>query len=124
MQRIILPGEVGSQIEPRLTLEGLRDMIRDMRAAGQRIPTLIAVSEHERRDLNQELLGASVEPVAKEDQRPDHDGKAIGFVEGVMVISHADVPRGKARLIYPPVKADVSNKLGGEGRIIVGGALG
>jgi hypothetical protein len=44
-----------------------------------------------------------VEPVAKEDQRPEHDGQAIGVIEGVMVRSHPDVPRGKARLIYPPV---------------------
>jgi hypothetical protein len=26
-----------------------------------------------------------VDPVAKDDQRPEHDGKAIGFIEGVMV---------------------------------------
>jgi hypothetical protein len=70
MQRIILPGEVGSQIEPRLTLEGLTDLLKDLRAHGQRLPTVIAVSEHERRDLNQELLGASTGEVAKADQRP------------------------------------------------------
>jgi hypothetical protein len=101
--RILLPGEVGSQIEPRLTLEGLRDMFRDLRAAGKRLPDVVLVSEYERRDLNQELLGASKSLVAKEDQRPEHDGQAIGFIEGVMVRSHPDVPRGKARLIYPPM---------------------
>lgn len=101
--RILLPGEVGPAFEPSLTLEGLREMIQDMRRLGQRIPNYIIVSEHERRDLNQELLGASKEAVAKADQAPEHDGQCIGFVEGVMVRSHPDVPRGKARLIYPPV---------------------
>lgn len=120
MQRIILPGEVGSQIEPRLTVEGLRDMLQDWRRQGRRLPNLIIVSEHERRDLNQDLLAGSACEVAKEDQRPDHDGEAIGFIEGVMVRSHPDVPRGKARFVYPPVKAEVRERLGGEGKIIVG----
>lgn len=120
MQRLILPGEVGSQIEPSLTLEGLRSFIQDLRRHGQRIPNIILVSETERRDLNQELLGASVDPVEKKDQAPEHDGVAVGFIEGVMVRSHPDVPRGKARLLYPPVLREVENKLGGEGKIIVG----
>lgn len=119
MQRIILHGEVGSQIEPRLTVEGLRDMIQDLRRAG-RIPSYILVSEYDRRDLNQDLLACSTHEVAKQDQRPEHDGEAIGFVEGVMVSSHPEVPRGRARLIYPPVRAKVENRLGGEGKIIMG----
>ncbi|TAK84313.1 MAG: hypothetical protein EPO20_14585 [Betaproteobacteria bacterium] len=120
MQRIILPGEVGSVIEPRLTVEGLRDMIQDLRRHSRRIPKIILVSEYERRDLNQDLLAGSSTEVAKQDQRPEHDGEAIGFVEGVMVRSHPDVPRGKARFIYPPEVRSVENKLGGEGVIIVG----
>lgn len=101
--QVIHPGEVGPQFEPSLTLGGIREMIQDLRRNGQRIPNYIIVSEHERRDLNQELLGTSAEAVAKADQAPDHDGQAIGFVEGVMVRSHPDVPRGRARFIYPPV---------------------
>jgi hypothetical protein len=120
VQRIILPGEVGSQIEPRLTVEGLRDLLQDWRAAGKRLPLAILVSEHERRDLNQDLLAGSVHEVAKPDQRPEHDGECIGFVEGVMVAAHPDVPRGKARFVFPPLKAEVSTKLGGEGLIVVG----
>jgi hypothetical protein len=58
------------------------------------------VSEYDRRDLNQELRRReALDPAAMEDQRPEHDGKAIGFIEGVMVRSHPDVPRGKARLV-------------------------
>jgi hypothetical protein len=34
--RILLPGEVGSQIEPSLTLEGLREMFQDMRRRNER----------------------------------------------------------------------------------------
>lgn len=119
-ERIILPGEVGSQIEPRLTVEGLRDMIRDWRAAGRRIPNVILVSEYDRRDLNQDLLAGSATPVAKEDQRPEHDGQALGCIEGVWVSSSPHVPRGKCRFVYPPEKKEVSERLGGEGLIIVG----
>lgn len=100
MSAIIMPGEVGEQFRPCLTLDGLRNLLQDIRKAGQRIPKIILVSEYERRDLNQELLGASTQDVAKQDQRPEHDGEAIGFIEGVMVRSHPDVPRGKARFLY------------------------
>jgi len=120
MQRLILPGEVGSEIEPRLTVEGLRNLLQDWRKAGHRIPNIVLVSEYDRRDLNQDLLAGSAHEVGKADQRPDHDGEAIGIIEGVMVRSHPDVPRGKARFIYPPVHAEASSKLGGEGQIIVG----
>lgn len=101
--RILLPGEVGAQLEPHLTLEGLRNLFQDMRRRGERMPSVMLVSETERRDLNQELLGASTEEVAKADQAPAHDGAAVGFIEGVMVRSHPDVPRGKARFLFPPV---------------------
>jgi len=119
--RILLPGEVGSQIEPRLTWDGLRDFLGELRKKGQRIPTVILVSERDRRDLNQEILGHSSTPVAKEDQKEDHDGAAIGFIDGVMIRSSPEVAHGKARLIYPPV-VDKSKPLP-SGKIIVGGPL-
>ncbi len=117
---IILPGEVGSTIEPRLTAEGIRQLIRDRRDAKLPIPTYIVVSEYDRRDLNQDVLAGSVEPVAKADQSEDHDGKCIAIIEGVMVRSHPDVARGKARLVFSAATHKVENRLGGEGRIIVG----
>lgn len=101
--RILLPGEVGAQLEPSLTFEGLRNMLADMRRRNQRMPQVVLLSEYDRRQVNQEILGASKEEVAKEDQRQEHDHDAIGFIEGVMFRSHPDVPRGKARFIYPPV---------------------
>lgn len=109
--RVILPGEVGSQIEPSLTWEGLRNMLGDMRRLGQRMPAVIMVSEGERRDLNQEILGNSAQPVAKEDQSPDHDGQAIGFIDGVMVRSNPEVPKGKARFLYPAVVVGQGQRL-------------
>lgn len=101
MQQQIAPGFVGDQFEPQLTLEGLRNLIQDLRRSGARIPSVILVSERERRDLNQELLAASTSAVSREDQRPEHDGHAVGIIEGVMVRSHPDVANGKARFLYP-----------------------
>lgn len=98
---MITPGFVGDQFEPQLTLEGLRNLIQDLRAAGERIPTVILVSEYERRDLNQELLAGSTVTVRKEDHAPEHDGAAVGIIEGVMVRSHPDISRGKARFLFP-----------------------
>lgn len=121
MQRIILPGEVGFTVEPRLTVDGLRDMLQDMRRAGRRMPNAILVSEYDRRDLNQDLMAGAVHEVAKEDQRPEHDGQAIGMIEGVVIGSSPHVARGKARLVYPPEKKEVNDRLGGEGVIMIGG---
>ncbi len=118
MTKVIIPGEVGSQIEPRLTVDGLRDLLQDWRRQGKRMPKVIMVSEHERRDLNQDLLSGSATEVAKDDQRPEHDGECIGYVEGVMVRSHPDVPRGKARFLFAAEVRNVEQKLGGEGLII------
>jgi hypothetical protein len=91
---------VGAQIEPRLTVDGLRDMIQDWRAAGKKIPTYIVVSEYDRRDLNQDLCAGAKELEGDDVERPEHDGKAIGFIEGVMVRSHPDVAarQGSLRL--------------------------
>jgi hypothetical protein len=91
---------VGSQFEPSLTWDGLRNLLGDIRRNGERIPAVLLVSERDRRNLNQEILGNSVTPVAKDDQRPEHDNAAIGFVDGVMIRSHPDVPNGRARLLY------------------------
>jgi hypothetical protein len=101
--RILLPGEVGAQVEPSLTFEGLRNLLGDMRRLGQRMPSVVLLSEYDRRQVNQEILGASVDEVEKDDQRPEHDYHAVGFIEGVMFRSHPDVPRGKARFLYPAV---------------------
>ena len=120
MGHVIIPGEVGAQVEPRLTVDGLRDLLQDWRRNGQRMPKIIMVSEHDRRDVNQDLLAGSAHEVAKDDQRPEHDGEAIGIIEGVMVRSHPDVPRGKARFLFAPEVRHYEQKLGGEGLIIVG----
>lgn len=119
-ERIIRPGEVGEQFELVLTAAGLRAMLQDMRHAGMRIPNLILVSEYDRRGLNQDLLGMSTTEVAKADQRPEHDGKCIGMIEGVAIGASPHVPRGKCRFVFPPEKKTVSERLGGEGLIIVG----
>lgn len=123
MQSKVITGvSIAEAMEPRLTVDGLRDMLQDMRHAGQPMPCAILVSEYDRRDLNQDLLSGSVHEVGKADQAPEHDGLAIGIVEGIPIRSHPDVARGKARLLFPDPKLTPrpQQKLGGEGLIIVG----
>lgn len=97
-----MAGAVGEQLRPRLTVQGLRELLADLRKAKRPLPTAILVSEYDRRDINQDLLAGSVQVVGKEDQAPEHDGLAIGIIEGVMIQGHPDIERGKARLLYPP----------------------
>lgn len=96
-------------------------MLADMRRRGQRMPSIVLLSEYDRRQVNQEILGASGSEVSKEDQRPEHDFEAVGFIEGVMFRSHPEVPRGKARFIYPPV-VDKAKPLPSGKIISIGGA--
>ena len=71
-----------------LTLESVREMINDLRARG--LPAnIVMVSEYDKRDLKQELM-------AMGETLSDTDENVIGFIQGCMVISHRDVPRGKA----------------------------
>lgn len=118
--RIVTGATVGEALEPRLTVDGLRNLLLDMRTAKKQLPRAILVSEYDRRDLNQDLLSGSVTEVSKQDQRPDHDAAAIGVIEGVIIKSHPHVARGKARLVFGPHAAPSPAKLGGEGLIIVG----
>lgn len=119
--RIITGVSVAEAIEPRLTVDSIRAMLQDMRDAKQELPRAIYVSEYDRRELNQDLMAGAVHEVAKEDQRPEHDGAAIGIIEGIPVKAHPDIPRGKCRLVYPTYKPGRQpTKLGGEGLIIVG----
>jgi hypothetical protein len=83
-------------------VEGLREMIQDLRGAARRSRTYILVSEYDRRDLNQDLLAAQQGSEVAKETSAGARRQAIGFIEGVMVRSHPDVPRGKARFIYPP----------------------
>lgn len=107
---------VGEVLEPSLTVDGLRNLILDLRTAGRPLPQAILVSEYDRRELNQDLMGGSVDPVAKADQRPEHDGIAIAVIEGITIFSHPEVRRGKARLLYGPREQPRP----GTGKIIVG----
>jgi hypothetical protein len=92
-------GVISEQLESRLTVDGLRELIADLRLSGE-LPAAILVSEYDRREINQDLLAGSAIEVAKADQRPEHDGDCIAIIEGILVRSHPDVPRGKARLVY------------------------
>lgn len=106
-------------LQPRMTVDGLRNLIQDLRRSPHGAPALILVSEYDRREINQDLMAGSVVEVAKEDQNPLHDGFAIGVIEGVMISSHSAIARGKCRCCYPiPEKQPI--RLGGEGKIIVG----
>ena len=74
-----------------LTLESVREMINDLRARG--LPAkLIMVSEYDKRDLKQELMAMGDSPA-------ESDEDVIGLIQGCMVISHPDVPRGTARIL-------------------------
>ena len=84
-------------VKLQITFEGLRLLIQDLKARGKR-PAAICVSPEEKRDLKQELMAHSVShsPDAEE---WDHDLKAIGFIEGIPIVSMKDVPRGKAWIV-------------------------
>lgn len=80
-----------------ISFEGLRRLISDLHAAGVK-PAALLVSPHEKRDLKQEIMALSKQHSADAEDS-DHDTRAIGFVGGIPIISHKDVPQGSARVI-------------------------
>lgn len=80
-----------------ITFDGLRLLISDLHKSGVQ-PAALLVSPFEKRDLKQEILALSKQHSADAEDA-DHDLQAIGFVGGVPIISHKDVPRGQARVI-------------------------
>jgi hypothetical protein len=90
---------VSEALRLRLTVDGLRDLIQDQRRQGFK-PSIILVSETDRRDLNQDLMAGSVIPVAKADENTDFE--AIGVIEGCRVASHPSVSTGSVRIVDEP----------------------
>lgn len=88
-----------------ISFEGLRLLVSDLHKQGIK-PAAILVSEHEKRDLKQELMAMSKQH-SKDAEEADHDLKTIGFIGGIPIISHKDVPRGQARIIK---RTDVANR--------------
>lgn len=116
MSRILTGVSLGEAIRPRLTVDGLRNLLLDLRRARKQLPKAILVSEYDRRDLNQDLLAGAANDVSKQDQRPEHDLHAIGVIEGVVIRAHPDVARGQARLVFGPRPVPAE----GRGLIIAG----
>lgn len=117
---ILLPGEVGRRLDAHFTVDGVKQLIADLTTQYGRKPSALMFNEHDRRDMNQDIMAEATEKVAKEDQRPEHDGQAIGYIEGVALIGCREVSRGNCQPIFEPRKVEVSDKLGGEGLVIVG----
>lgn len=88
-----------------ISFEGLRLLIADCHRQGLR-PAAILVSPHEKRDLKQELMATAKEHT-KDAEEADHDVSVIGFIGGIPILSHKDVPRGQARIMK---KTDVKDR--------------
>lgn len=89
----------------RLTFDGLRSLVHDLRARGV-MPAFIAVSAFDKRDLKQELMANAVEldgVVSDED--------VIGFIEGCMIVSHPDIARGRAYVMPAAETLDPARRL-------------
>lgn len=81
-----------------LTVNSLRELIRDQRAAGVD-PAAILLSPHDKRDVKQELLELSAKMSgALKDREGDlvGDEDVLGVIQGCFILSHRNVPRGKA----------------------------
>ena len=92
-----------------ISFEGLRLLISDLHKQGVK-PAAILVSPQEKRDLKQELMAGS-KVHSKDAEEADHDLRAIGFIGGIPILSHKDVPRGQARIIKKVDATDRSRDL-------------
>ena len=82
-----------------LRFSGLRTLVADLTESGRR-PFCILLSDFEKRDLKQELLEACpITLTGDHGTRNATDTETLCFIDGVPVMSSADVPRGKAWVI-------------------------
>jgi hypothetical protein len=71
MGLVLVPGEIGGQLDrPYLTVDGFKQLIKDLTETYGRKPTAIILSEYDRRELNQQVMAGATQDVAKDDQRP------------------------------------------------------
>lgn len=82
-----------------LTFDGVSNLVQDMIKAGRK-PYAIVLSYHDRRALNQDVMGQSKTEVAMDDQ--NRDDMQIAFVQGVQVGWNRDVARGKCVVLCNP----------------------
>ena len=107
MSTVIPVPIIGDHIQPRLTVDGLRDLIQDLRRTPAGVPWVILLSEYDRRDLNQDLMAGGSTPVLKKDHEPAADGYSIGVIEGVVIRSSPEISRGRARLCWPDNRTSI-----------------
>lgn len=79
-----------------ITAAGIRDMLRELREAGN-VPYAVVLSKRDRRDLNDDLMGMSTTPVADADA--NNSQMQIAIIEGVMVGWNRNVENGKCIVI-------------------------
>lgn len=78
-----------------ITVDGLRNLIQDLRKAGH-VPEALVLSLRDRRDLNDDIMAMSTTPVAKDDA--NKSDMQIGWIEGVMVGWNRHVADGKCHI--------------------------
>lgn len=92
-----------------LTLDGLRNLILDLRAAGQ-VPGAILLSEREKKDIKLEIMAAAAEVSDDAEDTLDH---CLAMIGGVPVVSHPLVTPGKCRILPrdPVVRRHIDNDI-------------
>jgi hypothetical protein len=80
-----------------LTIAGLRELVTDLRIAGK-LPQAILISKADARDVKFELMAGSKEHSKDAEETVD---SAIAFVEGIPVMTHPHIERGKCRILLP-----------------------
>lgn len=92
----------GKVIRFAITVDGLANLILDMQKQGHQ-PISIALSERDRRDLNDDLMSASIAPISKADGADNQ--MHIAMIKGVQVGWSRHVKNGQCVVnLKPPAQ--------------------
>ena len=91
----LTPVTVASGRTGHIGIDGLRNMIGDLRRGGI-TPKAIVLSKRDRLDVNDDIMAMSVSPVSQEDANRKLQ---IGYVDGVMIGWNRNVSNGKCVVI-------------------------
>jgi len=92
-------GAFAPRLRLAISFAGLRLMLQEMRAKGI-VPMAIMVSPFESKDLKRELTDTAVGYFQDDaDQAWSEVDDTIGFIEGIPILNHPDIERGKCYLV-------------------------
>lgn len=86
-------------LELQITVDGLRELIRDLSTTERQIAAIV-LSEYDKNDIKYELENTGTKVTMEDREKAPQLGELIAIVENVPILSHKEISRGHARIVF------------------------